>query len=1194
MRNRIFKLASVIMVLVIFVTSLTTTAYAKTGYDCYTVEMDGIVNPIYADIAENNNVFSLTPKKYYAGEQQFNPDIYTSDNAEIVTDLREAMLERSSLLNIYYTDTVDCSDYLQDKLNAWLELVFAETENANEGDYLRYVWGGCPQISVQIINYGGNYYYQIPLQIIYYTTKAQEDAFDAELEKVIESFGFTGASTPRQKSDKIYKYITENVTYDYANLNDDTYTLKYSAYAALINKTAVCQGYATLYYRLARECGLDTRVITGTSRGENHAWNIVKMGNYYYYLDSTWDAGKTVYDYYLKGSTSFSTGHTPEDKYSQAEFTQKYPISTTDMNLSDNGYSQLYDYDVYLGKAIITRYKGNEKHIVVPAYLDGYPVKRIGTKVFYENETIESITFSEGIEHMETETIGFCRNLKQINFPASMVIDFEKYGDAVLGGYTTAPYSCHNLETITLAPGNTKMKLVDGILYSADSTSVILCPPKYNKSKVTILDGVTTIAPFAFCGCESIKEVVMPDTVKYIGYWAFDVARNLEKVNISEDCRDIGQFAFSTTKLTNIYIPASVEQIGGGAFGGETDLKEITVDLENEYFYMQNDALIYHNKEFDTRVIMDYETDNAATVFTVPDNVGYIEQYAFALANNLEQIVLHDGVESINNYAFENCKKLSHFEFPNGIKRIESYVLIGCESLASIIIPASVTEIGDMMVWGNEGYTVYGETGSFAEQYAAQNLLKFKTIDQFICTSGHVLKDTVKDEFSHRLVCQNCGDEAKMHYLTPIEPFAQFAKVEYESYKYTGSEIKPRITEFEHEGKKFVEGVDYEITGYYNNVNAGTGNIEVKGIGDYAGTGYIYFQIAPRHISEKAIGIEYLSTAYDGYEKCPIIEIEGLRQFEDFDVTYSNNIQVGTATVTINAWGNYEGTVVTTFEICLPATAKLSAELYSSDDVKLSWQKVAGANGYYVYYKKSGDASYTRAGATAGLSYSISNLADNAKYTFKVAAYRTVGSAKKESALYKTASVTTLRDLSAPSKVTLSLYGYDDVKVSWSKVSYAKGYYVYYKKPADKNYTYAGRTTATSFKKANLSDGVKYTFKVVPYGLSGSRVILDDSYKTATIYTLKKLSTPKVSKSSSKKVKVSWSNIGGESGYQISQSTSKSKTKIVSTYSTTSGKSKKIKATKKKTYYYKVRAYKTVNGKKIYGPWSSVKKYKLK
>ena len=77
-------------------------------------------------------------------------------------------------------------------------------------------------------------------------------------------------------------------------------------------------------------------------------------------------------------------------------------------------------------------------------------------------------------------------------------------------------------------------------------------------------------------------------------------------------------------------------------------------------------------------------------------------------------------------------------------------------------------------------------------------------------------------------------------------------------------------------------------------------------------------------------------------------------------------------------------------------------------------------------------------------------------------------------------------------------------------------------------------------------------------------------------------------------IEVSWTGIKGAAGYQISKSTSRSGTSIVSTSKNTSGKSKVIKASNGKTYYYKVRAYRTVNGKKVPGPWSAVKSYKLK
>ena len=185
--------------------------------------------------------------------------------------------------------------------------------------------------------------------------------------------------------------------------------------------------------------------------------------------------------------------------------------------------------------------------------------------------------------------------------------------------------------------------------------------------------------------------------------------------------------------------------------------------------------------------------------------------------------------------------------------------------------------------------------------------------------------------------------------------------------------------------------------------------------------------------------------------------------------------------------------------------------------------------------------------------------------------------------------------LAAPAKVTPNLRtatgGYDDITVKWSAVEGADSYAVYYKKGSAKKYTKLTTTAGTSATKKNLSDGARYYFKVVPCYMSGDELFETDVYKTGNVYTLKKISTPKVKRSGSK-VKVSWTNINGETGYQISKHTKKSKTKVVSTYKTTKGKYKKISAKKGTKYYYKVRAYKVVDGKKVYGPWSKVKAYR--
>lgn len=184
-----------------------------------------------------------------------------------------------------------------------------------------------------------------------------------------------------------------------------------------------------------------------------------------------------------------------------------------------------------------------------------------------------------------------------------------------------------------------------------------------------------------------------------------------------------------------------------------------------------------------------------------------------------------------------------------------------------------------------------------------------------------------------------------------------------------------------------------------------------------------------------------------------------------------------------------------------------------------------------------------------------------------------------------------LQKVGAPTSASASLTGYRDVKITWGKAANASGYNVYYKKASETSYTKLTSTTGLTYSKKGLASGTKHTFKIVPYMTVGGVKYEGTASKTASVWTLKKLNTPTIVKSGTK-VKVKWNNIEGETGYQISQSTKKTGTTIVSTYATTTGSSKLINATKGKTYYYKVRAYKVVGSTKIYGPWSAVKAYK--
>lgn len=181
-----------------------------------------------------------------------------------------------------------------------------------------------------------------------------------------------------------------------------------------------------------------------------------------------------------------------------------------------------------------------------------------------------------------------------------------------------------------------------------------------------------------------------------------------------------------------------------------------------------------------------------------------------------------------------------------------------------------------------------------------------------------------------------------------------------------------------------------------------------------------------------------------------------------------------------------------------------------------------------------------------------------------------------------------------PSSFKAALYGHDDIKLTWSRVSGADGYRITYRKQGDAYYRTLCHTTGTSVKKGNLTDGKKYYFRVEPYRKENGVRYYSSGYRSCSIYTLKKVTGVKVSKVSGSQVKVKWSKVTGASGYQTARSASSNfksfKTKNVSSRYTYA----KINSAKYKTYYYKVRAYRNENGKKICGPWSSAVKYKLR
>ncbi|MCR5795632.1 MAG: fibronectin type III domain-containing protein, partial [Solobacterium sp.] len=149
---------------------------------------------------------------------------------------------------------------------------------------------------------------------------------------------------------------------------------------------------------------------------------------------------------------------------------------------------------------------------------------------------------------------------------------------------------------------------------------------------------------------------------------------------------------------------------------------------------------------------------------------------------------------------------------------------------------------------------------------------------------------------------------------------------------------------------------------------------------------------------------------------------------------------------------------------------------------------------------------------------------------------------------------------------------------------------------------YRNGTLAKTIKDASVlswgdtkatSNGTKYTYKIVAYAAAGDSKV----YKEITIYRLSQPKIPSLTNSAAGKMTVKWGKNGKATGCQIQYSTSSkftaSTTKTVTIKSNTTVSKVIGSLTKGRTYYVRVRSYKTVSSVNYYSMWSAASKLKL-
>ena len=363
----------------------------------------------------------------------------------------------------------------------------------------------------------------------------------------------------------------------------------------------------------------------------------------------------------------------------------------------------------------------------------------LGEYAFYGCKSIKAIAIPDLLTTINDYTFGGCTNLTEVTIGKglkSISLGSWQYGTDAFAGCENIKklnVNCHTLEILPSSLKNNLEELVIG-----DNTEYIGYYTFYNYNsklkkvvigksvrvvggftgcasleEVILSEGNVSIENEAFCGCEKLSKITLPNTIKEIGavafsncafeaftipesvtgieYGVFSGCHNLTSISIPQSINAIPDFFLSSTGLTSFEIPAHITRVGMGAFGECSKLESVTAS-ENlssigrdafmgvPWYNNQDDGLFYLGS-----VACGYHGEMPEnTSIRLKDSTRGVASCAFAGQSNLTDIVFPEGMENLGDAAFQDCTGLTSIVIPEKLDNMGCEVFSGCTNLKRI------------------------------------------------------------------------------------------------------------------------------------------------------------------------------------------------------------------------------------------------------------------------------------------------------------------------------------------------------------------------------------------------------------------------------------------------------------------------------------------------------------------------------